>query len=63
MIKGGRVYDRSGRTAGKFTGGTRPCTMESCKGERVGVRWKDGKLTWPCSAGMKFRKDFFLQII
>ena len=58
-----KIYARDGKTAGVLTGGTRQCTMESCKGERLGVRWKDGKLTWPCSGGMKLRKDFVLQII
>jgi len=58
-----KVYARNGRTVGLMTGGTRQCTMESCRGERLGIRWKDGTLTWPCSAGMKYRKDSNLQIV
>lgn len=33
--------------------GLRRCTMEGCRGTRVGVRWPDGKLTWPCSKGLE----------
>ena len=43
--------DEVGET-GNTTGGTRTCTIEGCRGVRVGVRWGDGKLTWPCTEGM-----------
>lgn len=46
------VLSRDGHTEGKPTGGTRSCTLEGCRGNRIGVRWPDGKLTWPCSKGM-----------
>lgn len=47
------VISRDGKHKGKFTGGnSRPCSMEGCCGERVGVRWEDGKLTFPCTADM-----------
>jgi hypothetical protein len=55
--KGIRIIDRSGKIEGKTTGGTRPCTLEGCMGEKIGVRWENGELTWPCSAGMKYMKS------
>lgn len=58
-----RVFARNGREVGYTTGGERQCPLEGCRGERIGVRWKDGSLTWPCTAGMKVRKDKHLQII
>jgi hypothetical protein len=61
--KDNRIYARDGKTVGYFTGGTRPCTMEGCHGERLGVRWKDGTLTFPCSRGTKSRRDSVLQIV
>jgi hypothetical protein len=48
------VYTRDGKIRGKATGGLRHCALESCGGIRVGVRWPDGKLTWPCMKGMIF---------
>lgn len=48
--------------AGTATGGTRPCSLEGCNGVRVGVRWEDGKISWPCSKGIvpvKFPSKFF----
>lgn len=47
-----KVLSREGDEIGTTTGGTRRCTMEGCQGVRIGVRWPDGKLTWPCSKGM-----------
>lgn len=42
-----------GRTyTGKTTGGWRGCACGSPSGFRVGVRWEDGSLTWPCLKGM-----------
>jgi hypothetical protein len=37
---------------GTLTGGFRNCQMEGCRGKRLGVRWDDGKLTFPCTHGM-----------
>ena len=49
------ILSRDGKYTGKATGGnTRRCPMECCKGERIGVRWEDGKLTYPCTAAMKW---------
>jgi hypothetical protein len=48
------VISRDGINKGKTTGGERHCSMEGCRGTRLGVRWHDGKLTWPCTHGMTF---------
>jgi hypothetical protein len=37
---------------GLTTGGTRHCALEGCTGLRIGVRWDNGRLTYPCSKGM-----------
>lgn len=50
--RGELVYSRSGDQLGKTTGGTRSCRLEGCRGIRIGVRWPDGSLTWPCTDGM-----------
>ena len=33
--------------------GSRRCTLESCGGTCIGVRWPNKKLTWPCVKGME----------
>lgn len=43
---------RHGRLRGRLTGGSRVCPLEGCPGARLGVRWPDGRLTWPCTKGM-----------
>lgn len=43
---------RGGRLQGRLTGGARVCPLEGCTGVRLGVRWPDGSLTWPCTKGM-----------
>lgn len=43
---------RGGRLRGRLTGGHRVCPLEGCHGARLGVRWPDGRLTWPCTKGM-----------
>ncbi len=62
MDKGTRMYNREGTEFGLATGGTRKCQMESCLGIRVGVRWPDGQLTWPCSKGLIDRDDGMFQL-
>ena len=47
------VISRDGGKKGKPTGGSRVCGMEGCSGRRIGVRWSDGKLTWPCTKAMQ----------
>ena len=55
--KGVIVYSRDGKVKGRLTGGSRKCTMESCSGLRLAVRWQDnGDMTWPCTDGMTWRK-------
>lgn len=50
-----RCISRDGKEKGILTGGRRCCALEGCTGVRLGVRWPDGKLTWPCTDGMKLR--------
>jgi hypothetical protein len=54
MGKGLSVISRDGKHIGKTTGGERQCAMEGCRGIRIGVRWDDGQLTYPCTKGMDF---------
>jgi hypothetical protein len=58
-----KVYSSNGKMSGKVTGSERHCQLEGCRGTRMGVRWSDGKLTYPCTKGMKVRKDGNYQII
>lgn len=51
------VFSREGDEKGRLTGGSRFCRLESCTGRRLGVRWPDGKLTWPCTKGLVLRED------
>lgn len=51
------VLSRDGTEKGYCTGGSRRCRMEGCGGKQIGVRWEDGKLTWPCSKGMTWDDD------
>lgn len=46
------VLSCGGQQTGKTTGGTRRCQLEGCRGTRIGVRWEDRRITWPCSDGM-----------
>lgn len=56
--KGVPVFARNEQVAtGKTTGGTRHCSLSGCRGIRIGVRWDDTTLTWPCSKGLKVLED------
>jgi hypothetical protein len=47
------VHDRKpSKRVGFTTGGVRRCQLDGCPGIRVGVRWPDGRMTWPCTEGM-----------
>ena len=46
------VLNRNHSDWGTYTGITRFCTLTGCNGRRMGVRWRDGKITWPCSKGI-----------
>lgn len=47
------VQDREGKETGKVVGVGRLCQLEGCGGWRVSVRWPNGKLTRPCSKGLR----------
>lgn len=49
-----KVYSRGRKVTGKPTGSIRACTLEGCRGSRIGVRWTDGKITYPCTKGLKW---------
>jgi len=51
-----KIWARDKELAGKPTGAQRRCQLEGCLGRRIGVRWPDGRITWPCSKGMLFSK-------
>lgn len=51
------------RPSGVTTGGSRPCGMEGCACVRIGVRWKNKVLTYPCLGGMRQRDDGSLEIV
>lgn len=64
MIKPGVVvHARSpAKYTGVTTGKTRRCQLEGCTGARLGVRWKDKHITWPCSKGMEAHKgEWYIQ--
>lgn len=63
MQKGTKVLSRDGKSVGTTTGSTHHCQMEGCRGQRVSVKWTDGKITFPCSDGMDARPDGSLQIL
>lgn len=51
--KSDMVLNRDGQMIGVVvTGATRKCQLDGCRGQRVGVRWPDGRMTWPCSEGL-----------
>jgi hypothetical protein len=50
--KGEVVVSRGGDATGVTTGTQFPCGLEGCTGVRVGVKWGDGRHTFPCSKGM-----------
>ena len=57
-----RIYHRDGIQYGIDTGATKKCMLAGCQSQRVGVRWEDGHITWPCLKGLKGRPDGSLQI-
>ena len=52
LSEGQLIRSRDGKLIGVFTGHSRPCALEGCRGVRLRVKWPDGKYTWPCSQGM-----------
>jgi hypothetical protein len=53
MTKGTKFWSRDRKMTGVATGGSRHCHMEGCRGTRIGVRWSDGVLTFPCTHGLQ----------
>ena len=47
------VLTRDGSKQGIASGSTRRCQLAGCGGLNIMVRWPDGKITWPCSAGLR----------
>ena len=47
-----QVQSRDGKVTGRVTSTSRRCQLEGCGGIRIGVRWPDGRLTYPCSKGL-----------
>jgi hypothetical protein len=47
-----RVASRDGALIGTLTGSAYRCRLEGCTGTRLGVRWPDRSITYPCSRGM-----------
>lgn len=54
--KGAKVVSRDGKETGTLTGGQRRCQMAGCTGVRVGVRWADNKVTFPCTKSLEPRE-------
>ena len=54
FVKGTVIVSRDGKIEGTFTGTTRPCTLEGCRGLRHTVRWDDGKISYPCGKGLDY---------
>lgn len=46
------VQTKDGQTSGRVVGRGFACPLDGCHGWRLSVRWPDGQLTRPCTAGM-----------
>lgn len=57
-----KVYSRDRLQVGTCTGSAYRCRLESCKGDRIGVRWADGRITFPCTEGMIHYKNGDMRI-
>lgn len=61
--KGMQIRARNDVESGLSTGSTHRCRMAGCTGLRVTVRWKNGKVTHPCSKGMELLSDGSARIL
>ena len=54
-IEQGQVMLSRGRKhIGVVTGVEKRCSLEGCRGMRIGVRWfPKGNITWPCTKGIR----------
>lgn len=56
------VKNRDGSQEGRVISAGHRCTLAGCTGQRVHVRWPDGKLTKPCSKGLHFESETVARI-
>lgn len=52
LRRGTTMSTRWRQRAGTLTGATYACSLESCRGKRVVVRWPGGQFTCPCGKGV-----------
>lgn len=57
MQEGTVVWNRDKTEKGFITGSTRSCRLSGCSGLNHGVKWPDGKVTYPCGKGMRYDRD------
>jgi hypothetical protein len=58
------MVSRDGKKKGRIINlRSRRCGMEGCRAYRASVRWEDGRLTYPCMAGVYVNEDGFYQIM
>jgi hypothetical protein len=56
---GATIFTRDKKEKGKVVSHTSRTCHEGCGGTRLGVRWPDGRLTYPCSRGIVgYRKNY-----
>lgn len=63
MKKGTVIKSSNGKESGIATGSNCKCSMHGCTGIRIYVKWPDGKLTKPCSKGLKSLSETEYQIM
>lgn len=51
------VISADGKETGDVTGGRRRCQMSGCGGVCLGVKWPDGRMSWPCTKGLVATTD------
>lgn len=56
------VFNKDATIEGKAGASRYRCQMEGCTGQRMTVKWPDGKVTRPCTKGMFTRPDGAWQI-
>ncbi len=54
MQEGTVVWNRDKTEKGIATGSTRACRLSGCRSLNHGVKWPDGKTTYPCGKGIKY---------
>lgn len=57
------VWSKDRVEQGRATGGERECRMEGCRGRRIVVKWPNGKITHPCTKGMRAISDTEWEIL